>query len=113
MRKPYKSDLTDAQWAVIAPLLPAPKPGGRPRTADPRDEEGLEGSNGAVASILVVAGFLASLEELESGEASHSVGDIEAQTDLAAVSDKAISITPLQVDMTAHAFKHYLTQEFG
>ena len=37
MRKPYKSDLTDARWAVIAPLLPAPKPGGRPRTADPRE----------------------------------------------------------------------------
>lgn len=27
----YPSDLTDAQWAVLAPLLPPPKRGGRPR----------------------------------------------------------------------------------
>jgi hypothetical protein len=26
----YASDLTDAEWAVIEPLLPAPKPLGRP-----------------------------------------------------------------------------------
>ncbi|HED04159.1 MAG TPA: transposase [Candidatus Fraserbacteria bacterium] len=31
-RKAYPSDLTDGQWALIAPLLPAAKPGGRPRT---------------------------------------------------------------------------------
>ena len=30
-RKPYPSDLTDAQWQLIQPLLPAAKPGGRPR----------------------------------------------------------------------------------
>jgi putative transposase len=30
-RKPYPSDLTDAQWQLIEPLLPAAKPGGRPR----------------------------------------------------------------------------------
>ncbi len=29
----YPSDLTDRQWAVIAPLLPAPLPGGRGRPA--------------------------------------------------------------------------------
>ena len=33
-RKAYPSDLTDAQWNVLAPLLPAAKPGGRPRTVD-------------------------------------------------------------------------------
>ncbi len=27
----YPSDLTDAQWAVLEPLIPPPKPGGRPR----------------------------------------------------------------------------------
>ena len=37
MRKPYKSDLTDAQWEVIEPLLPPAKPGGRPRTVDLRE----------------------------------------------------------------------------
>src|SRR5947209_509078 len=29
--KPYPSDLTDAQWATLEPLLPRPKPLGRPR----------------------------------------------------------------------------------
>ena len=30
-RRPYPSDLTDAEWAILAPLLPPPKPTGRPR----------------------------------------------------------------------------------
>src|SRR3954453_20425617 len=33
----YPSDLTDAQWAQIEPLLPPEPGGGRPRKADPRD----------------------------------------------------------------------------
>jgi putative transposase len=37
VRKRYPSDLTDAQWRVIEPLLPAAKPGGRPRTVDLRE----------------------------------------------------------------------------
>jgi putative transposase len=37
MRKPYRSDLTDAQWTLIQPLLPPAKPGGRPRTVDVRE----------------------------------------------------------------------------
>jgi transposase len=36
MRKPYPSDLTDEQWAVIEPLIPANKVG-RPRTNDIRE----------------------------------------------------------------------------
>lgn len=36
MDKVYLTDLTDAQWALVAPLLPAAKPGGRPRTVDLR-----------------------------------------------------------------------------
>jgi putative transposase len=35
-RTPYPSDLTDAQWQLIRPLLPAAKPGGRPRKHDLR-----------------------------------------------------------------------------
>jgi len=35
-RKAYPTDLTDAQWALLEPLLPAAKPGGRPRSADLR-----------------------------------------------------------------------------
>lgn len=34
---PYDSDLTDEQWAVIRPLFPDAKPGGRPRTVEPRN----------------------------------------------------------------------------
>jgi len=32
----YPSDLSDAEWDVIRRLLPASKPGGRPRTTDLR-----------------------------------------------------------------------------
>lgn len=33
-RQPYKSDLTDKQWARIKPLLPKPAKTGRPRCND-------------------------------------------------------------------------------
>ena len=33
----YPSDVTDAEWNVIAPLLPPAKPGGRPRTVALRE----------------------------------------------------------------------------
>jgi putative transposase len=36
-RKAYPSDLTNTQWARLAPLLPPPRPGGRPRTVDLRE----------------------------------------------------------------------------
>jgi len=36
-RPSYPSDVTDAQWRVLAPLLPPAKPGGRPRSADLRE----------------------------------------------------------------------------
>src|SRR5215207_1031390 len=32
----YPTDLSDAQWAVLEPLIPPPKPGGRPRTLEMR-----------------------------------------------------------------------------
>ncbi len=31
-RTSYPSDLTDAQWMLIEPLIPKPLPGGRPRS---------------------------------------------------------------------------------
>jgi len=37
MRKPYSTDLTDEQWHILQPLLPAAKPGGRPRIVDMRE----------------------------------------------------------------------------
>jgi putative transposase len=36
-RTVYPTDLTDAEWAILEPLVPAPKPGGRP-TKYPRRE---------------------------------------------------------------------------
>ncbi|GHO94603.1 hypothetical protein KSF_046510 [Reticulibacter mediterranei] len=32
----YPSDLTDAEWEILKPLIPPEKPGGRPRQADMR-----------------------------------------------------------------------------
>ena len=29
-RRAYPTDLTDAQWAILEPYVPAPRPGGRP-----------------------------------------------------------------------------------
>lgn len=36
MAKRYPTDLTDAQWALLEPLVPPAKPGGRPRTVNLR-----------------------------------------------------------------------------
>jgi putative transposase len=36
-RKPYPTDLSDTQWAILAPLVPAAKPGGRPETYAKRE----------------------------------------------------------------------------
>jgi putative transposase len=36
-RKPYPSDVTDEQWAVLEPLIPPARPGGRPRKTDMRE----------------------------------------------------------------------------
>src|SRR5713101_8077241 len=36
-RKPYRSDVTDAHWGRIKPLVPKPAPTGRPREDMPHD----------------------------------------------------------------------------
>ncbi len=36
-RKPYHTDLSDAEWAIIEPLIPGGKPGGRPRETNIRE----------------------------------------------------------------------------
>jgi transposase len=33
----YPSDITDAEWALIAPMIPPPRRGGRPRDTDMRE----------------------------------------------------------------------------
>lgn len=37
VRQKYSTDLTHAQWALIAPLIPPAKSGGRKRTVDTRE----------------------------------------------------------------------------
>jgi putative transposase len=37
LRKAYGTDLSDGQWAILEPLIPAAKPGGRPREVDLRE----------------------------------------------------------------------------
>jgi len=36
-RKPYLTDLTDEQWAILQPMMPPAKPGGRPREVAMRE----------------------------------------------------------------------------
>ena len=36
-RKPYPSDLNDAQWAILGPMLPPPVPAGAPRKTEFRE----------------------------------------------------------------------------
>ena len=36
-RRPYPSDLSDAEWALLDPLLPAARSGGRPRKHPTRE----------------------------------------------------------------------------
>jgi transposase len=37
MSQRYLTDLTDTEWTVLTPFIPAAKPGGRPRTTDMRE----------------------------------------------------------------------------
>jgi len=37
LRRCYPSDLTDEEWALLEPLIPAPKPGGRPAKVSRRE----------------------------------------------------------------------------
>ena len=36
-RRAYATDLADAEWQLLAPLVPAAKPGGRPPIHDRRE----------------------------------------------------------------------------
>jgi putative transposase len=36
-RRDYPSDVTDAEWKILEPLIPPAKEGGRPRTTDMRE----------------------------------------------------------------------------
>jgi hypothetical protein len=45
-RRAYATDLTDAEWQLLAPLIPAPKPGGRPPIHDRRHRQRPERDGG-------------------------------------------------------------------
>jgi putative transposase len=34
IRKAYKTDITEAQWQILQPLIPPAKPGGHPRSVN-------------------------------------------------------------------------------
>lgn len=36
-RQPYPTDLSDTEWTILEPLVPAPKPGGRPAKHERRE----------------------------------------------------------------------------
>ncbi len=36
-RKPYPSDVTDKEWAILESLIPPPQAGGRPQTTEMRE----------------------------------------------------------------------------
>jgi putative transposase len=36
-KRRYPTDLTDTEWAILEPLIPPEKPGGRPRSVDMRE----------------------------------------------------------------------------
>lgn len=37
VRREYPSDVSDEEWAILEPLIPPAKPGGRPRSTDMRE----------------------------------------------------------------------------
>lgn len=36
-RRPYPTDLSDAEWELLDPLIPDPKPGGKPAVHERRE----------------------------------------------------------------------------
>jgi 5'-nucleotidase len=43
---------------------------------------------------------------------AYETGALEPGSDLAAIADKAISVTPMQLDLTSNGFRHYLDGVF-
>jgi 5'-nucleotidase len=43
---------------------------------------------------------------------TYEVGDVEPASDLQAMNDAMVSVTPMQLDLTAHGFKRYLASQF-
>jgi putative transposase len=41
-RRVYPSDVTDQEWAILEPLIPATKLGGRPQEIDRREIESAD-----------------------------------------------------------------------
>ena len=43
---------------------------------------------------------------------NYQVGDVGPASDLQAMADRMVSVTPMQLDLTAHSFRRYLAGEF-
>ena len=43
---------------------------------------------------------------------AYETGELEAGTDLAAIAENAISVTPMHLDLTSNTFRHYLDRTF-
>jgi 5'/3'-nucleotidase len=43
---------------------------------------------------------------------AHKLGNVDPASDLQAMRDKMVSVTPMQLDLTAHPFRHYLDAQF-
>jgi transposase len=50
-RKAYKTDITEAQWQILEPLIPPAKAGGHPRTVNMREVTGRK-SVGIILRVL-------------------------------------------------------------
>lgn len=109
-RKPYPTDLSDDQWALLEPLIPPAKPGGRPRKTNMREvintvlylnRTGCQWDmlphdllprgtvfdyysqwqkDGTWELIMTTLAQAVRLQEAPSGEASPSAGSIDSQS---------------------------------
>ena len=61
----YPSDLTDAEWALVAPMIPPAKHGGRKRSVDVR-----EVLNGIFYVLSTGCGSVQNLSHISSGDGS-------------------------------------------
>ena len=87
--KPYPSDLTSQQWAVLKPLLPPARTGGRPRKTEMRSVVNAifyRNRNGCIWRALphdfppwrTVYNYFAAWKQTEPGRSSMTPSDVES-----------------------------------
>ena len=78
-RRPYATDLTDAEWQLLAPLIPAPKPGGRPPLHDRREGRQKRGGSARTSECETPGAMLASERPAEFIASREASPDFAAQ----------------------------------